>query len=353
MTNPARAECTGLARGGLFALLAFALPAGACLDFDHLDRCAREPCAASSASRDGGSEASGSDAGDAGEGEIFATGQSAVVGLARGAGTLFWATAAPDARVASCPVASCGAPTVVASGGSPSGIAWAGRTLWTDDRDVKSVRFTTDASGNGALDMGQPSLAITADADAYVVQKNGTIVKLVGSPPAQRTTFLPFATEAVTASTRGAAVAWLEADGSVHACASGGCATAAASVVAKGEGASSVALDDAFLFWATADGRIRAAPRTATAFGTAHDVASGLPGPAALAADANGAALYVTARGTAAAGYADGIVGKVAKSGGAVIVVARGQARPGAIAVDGTHVYWANGGDATIRRAPK
>lgn len=349
MGNPA----SDLARCGLLSLppLAFATFMG-CMNFDALDRCARERC--SPGVSDAGARESGPVA-DAGDAEIFASGQTNVIGLVRGVSTLYWTSTGPSARVASCPLAACVTPAVILAGGSPSAIAWAGRALWTDDREgSRSLHFTTDASGVGALDMGQPSLWIAADVDAYVVLKNGTLVRLVADPPTDRTTFLGFSTAAERATTRGAAVAWTEGDGSVHACSSGGCATRAASVVAQGEGATAIALDDGFLFWTTADGRIRSAARTGATVGpSVVDVATGLPEPAALAPDANGAMLYFTARGTAAAGYADGVVGKVPKGGGAVTLLARGQARPEGIVVTETHVYWANNGDGSIRRVPK
>ena len=324
------------------------------MDFDALDRCAREPCG--ERGPEAGASNIGPEASEAGDSEIFATGQPAVFALARGPSTLYWTSEAPSGRVASCPLAACSTPTVLVSGGSPTAVVWSGhRLFWTDDDEAdKSVGFTNDASGIGSVEMGQPSLWVTADTDAYVVQKNGTLVKLVYDPPTGRASFLSFSTFAERVSTRDGAVAWTERDGSVHVCASGDCATVAESVVAKDQGATAIALDDGLLFWATSDGRIRSVTYTSTSFGSdIGEVADRLPELSELAPDTTGSSLYFSARGTALAGYADGIVGKVPKGGGAVTVLAHGQARPEGIVVTETHVYWANHNDGTIRRAPK
>jgi hypothetical protein len=75
--------------------------------------------------------------------------------------------------------------------------------------------------------------------------------------------------------------------------------------------------------------------------GTPATLASGNPGPYAVALDATN--LYWVDLGTAAGAYSDGAVLSMPIAGGPVTALATGQLAPGAIAVSDSDVYWVDG----------
>ncbi len=293
---------------------------------------------------------------EAGTAEVVASGQTGAFGLARLGATLYWTSANSGNDVSSCPLDHCVQPSVVASGAKATVIVAATRVYWITP-GKPSVSFTVDGAPNGELALSAPGVWLATGANAvFASQSNGQVVRLQGDPPFSTTTFLGFDPNPDRLSANGAALAWTASSGgrdNVGYCGSGGC-DASTSVVAQNEGPVAVALDASFLFWTTADGRIRSAAHDGKSItSSARDVATGFAEPAALAPDEASPFLYFVARGTPARSYLDGMVGKVAKSGGAVTVLASDQARPASVLVTETHVYWANEYDGTIRRALK
>lgn len=287
-------------------------------------------------------------------GEVFASGQTGAFGLARLGTNLYWTSAKPGGEVASCPLAACVTPTVVASGAkATAAMAALGRVYWMTP-GTKTISYTDDG-GVGHFDAYSSVSWIGAgETLRYVIEATGQFTVLQGDPPFSTTTFLGFDSYPDRAAGHGNAVAWTsQKTSSVGYCVPGGC-DGSTSVVSKNENAVAIALDASFLFWTTADGRIRTAAHDGVRVTSAvSDLASGFAEPSALAPEESGPFLYFAARGSAAGGYLDGIVGKVLKSGGPVTVLATGQARPVNVLVTETHVFWANEYDGTIRRVAK
>lgn len=81
-------------------------------------------------------------------------------------------------------------------------------------------------------------------------------------------------------------------------------------------------------------------------------IAEGLNSPAGITTDSQGHVYFIT-EGTADAGYSDGTVMRTGVDGGAATPIATTQKRPVSLALDATHIYWANAGDGTIMSAPR
>lgn len=105
-----------------------------------------------------------------------------------------------------------------------------------------------------------------------------------------------------------------------------------------------LALDAAYVYWATHDGgasfEIGRAPK---AGGPAEVLTSGASGYLGLALDATRA--YFT--------RADGVVASVPLGGGAPTTIASGESAPTGIAVDTDDVYWIESGSRSLVKAPK
>ncbi len=297
---------------------------------------------------DGGSDAADAalvpGAAAAGEASVFAADQHDVTSLVASGDTLYWA-ARGDGAVRSCKLAGCAAPTDVVVGGRPVSVAWSTRLLWADETK-SAVFFLADGGKPGQIALTDVPRSVVADSGG-VYALSGRIVRLVGDPPYSVTSFVPFDSGPTRAAVNDG-VAWVTAD-VVRFCADPGSCTDAASVVASVQQPTAVALDDAQIFWATVDGHLRARERRG---GTVLDLASSLADPRGIAASSTSAHVYVTVGGTAAASYGDGSVVKVPRGGGAAVVLAKDQARPGPIVIAGGSVFWANTLDGTIRRAP-
>ncbi|MDB4935289.1 MAG: hypothetical protein JWP87_2261 [Labilithrix sp.] len=289
-------------------------------------------------------------------GEVFASGQTGAFGLARLGTNLYWTSGKPGGEVASCPLAACVTPTVVASGAkATTAMAALGRVYWMTP-GTKTISYTQAGGSVGHFEAYSPVSWIGAGMSfRYVIEESRQFTLLQGDPPVSTTSFLGFDAYPDRAAGHDGAVAWTSGKTmSVGYCGSGGC-DASTSDVSKNESAVAIALDASFLFWTTTDGRIRAAAHDGVRITSAAvtDIASGLAEPCALAPDEVGPFLYFATRGSAAGGYLDGIVGKLLKTGGPVTVLATGQARPANILLTETHLFWANEYDGTIRRLPK
>lgn len=304
---------------------------------------------------DGGSDGSAADVQDAGNGDatdasgidIVVTGQTGVTNLVASATDLYWTTPFPSASVKTCPLSSCGKPTTIASGGKPTAIAYSDRAFWGQDDGLSYATSPTNTAAHCVTSLDVVAVA-AADGLEFYVQTDGVVV-LVQSWASCGTTGVGSGANAIA--TKGGAFAW-PATSSVRYCGKDGCPSTGDLVAS--DGANAVALDDAYLYWTTKDGRVRNATHDTTSVtGSPQDIATGFPDPAGVAPDNTSPYVYFTSRGTAVKSYLDGMVGKVAKSGGAVTVIASDLPHPEGIIVTATHVIWANSYDGTIRRAPK
>lgn len=88
--------------------------------------------------------------------------------------------------------------------------------------------------------------------------------------------------------------------------------------------------------------------RAALGGGTPESVLTSLPNPTALTND--GTTVFVAVLGN---GNGKGQVIALPISGSGSTVLAQSQQQPRGLAVDGVHVYWTNGGDATVMRIAK
>ncbi len=284
---------------------------------------------------------------DAGDGTtVVASGQGGVTSLAHDGKTLYWA-ARSDGAVRSCALEGCSKPADVTVGGQPSHVAWTKRLFWADET-AEAIFFLDDAGKIAREELSGLVSALVGDSKTVYGLLTNVIIKLQDDPPSSSTTFLGFNSTGVY----GAAydgIAWAT-PADVRFCPATGSCSEASSLVAAAQNATALAVDGAQIFWTTSDGHLRARERSG---GSVVELATALPEPSGVASDPNGPYVYFTARGTSAASYADGFVGRVARGGGDVTVLARNQHRPEAIVLAGGDVYWANTFDGTIRRAPK
>ena len=153
-------------------------------------------------------------------------------------------------------------------------------------------------------------------------------------------------------------VHWVDSSGTVMSVPAGGGTPA---TLASGQnGPSSIAVDDRNVYWTNAgdldcssqssvcgpnpDGSIVSVP---IGGGAPKTLASGLCGPHSIAID--GSNVYFADGG-------DGLVAKVAKTGGSPVVIANSQPLVGSVAVDATSVYWTatdtQGLHGSLLRAP-
>ncbi|MFT3769127.1 MAG: hypothetical protein QM820_27110 [Minicystis sp.] len=289
---------------------------------------------------------------DSGAGEIVASDRQGVTSLAASDVDLYWTTSgAGSGAIETCPIESCTKPASVAQGGHPVALAWVDRLLWGEDASYGVL----DSDGN--LDrceaFGAVPWVASGGATGFYAHEGDIVI--IQTWPCTSTTHVKTAHAAVAAAS-GKALAWITTGGEVRFC--GNPCSGTGTVVAPDESPVAIAMDASAVYWTTADGRIRRIDHDGKSVtsATPSDVATGLPSPAALAPDASGPMLYFTARGTAGAGYLDGIVGKIAKvpaPGDQPTVIADGQARPEALVVTAKYVFWADTYDATIRKAAK
>jgi hypothetical protein len=280
-----------------------------------------------------------------GNGEIVVT-ANGVQSMAASADALYWSNFAPKA-IRSIPFAApTTPPATVATPLKGASIAYGQRLYWSE---VDAVGFTT-ASGQSTVTIQYGTAWVAADDQgAYAIQLGGDVFSVDGDPPTGTTKLVPGA-NAKRLAVRHGVVAWTDASDAIHFCSTLVECDMGGKLVAS-EPAHGLALDDARVYWSTADGRIRARVRDLSA--DAFDVATGLPTPAELVLDPTSENLYFTAYGTGERSFQDGVVGKVPKTGGSVVLLAHDQARPDTLALSATDVYWANTLDASIRRLPK
>lgn len=285
------------------------------------------------------------DAGYHGNGEIILS-ANGVQSMCASADALYWSNFAPKA-IRSVPFAApTTPPATVATPTKGASIAYGRRLYWSE---ADAVGFTT-GSGQSTVTIQYGTSWVAADAQGtYAIQLGGDIFSVDGDPPTGTTKLVPNA-NAKRLAVRSGVVVWTDASDTIRICSSVAECDTGGSLVAS-EAAHGLTLDETRVYWSLPDGRIRARVRDLTA--SAFDVTSGVPTPAELVVDPTSENLYFTAYGTGARSFQDGIVAKVPKAGGNVVLLAHDQARPDSIALSATDVYWANTLDASIRRLPK
>jgi sugar lactone lactonase YvrE len=135
-----------------------------------------------------------------------------------------------------------------------------------------------------------------------------------------------------------------------------GDSNAAPAVLVNDEEATGLAVDATYVYWSRlTSGEIVRMPKTG---GTPEVIASGQVRPWAVAVDDD--RVYWAAEGNAVAGVdtpTGGQVASIAKSGGAITVLAPNEQRPTTLAIDGDTIYFGDGpwGDdnGAIKRVPK
>lgn len=282
--------------------------------------------------------------------EIVASGQTRLVGLAASATELFWTTNAPTGAVRACGLARCSEQTrLVAEGGSPGPIAFGSRLFWADTTQIWSTDGTKAPAPCNAE--GSVTTVTMSGQDTFYVRGNGGLVRMQAWPCSS--TSVTVGTLVMNAATSGGALAFVAGDGRLLLCPAATCETSNVKLVSTNDSPVALALDTAFLFWLTGDGRLRRVPHDGKGpLGGPTDLAGGLATPTALAADPSGPNVYVAVRGTPENAYADGAILAISKGGGDAVPVASAQAGPSSVVVAGSHVYWGSPSDGTIRRAP-
>jgi len=138
-----------------------------------------------------------------------------------------------------------------------------------------------------------------------------------------------------------------------------------------------IAIDADNVYWTELQGRVKKVPKAGGASTQLAEGAAGgaiavttggvywLAGEAVMKVALQGGTAVELAKGQYVKGvaadeqfvyftdYLAGTVNKVSVDGGEVTTLAANQQGPEPIAIDGTSVYWANGGDSTVRKAAK
>lgn len=263
---------------------------------------------------------------------VLASGQLSPGGIAADGSRVYWtnagtSAASMDGTVMACAAGGCnGGPTVLASGqAAPDGIAvFAGTVYWTDggEEGVTGAGSVMQCAAAGCK--LQPTALAPAQTSPSGIAANATGVYWVGGFPSN----------------------------TVQACALGGCNNQPTQLgMGPGvPGSQGLALDATTVFWGGIGPILKCAVSGCNGQGS---VVSPMPGPPTTSLATNGVSVYWTGIGAAAVVKCP--VGGCAQSQPTTVIAGPGGAelQAYALAVDATHVYWANMSAGTIVEAPK